>query len=291
MTNHATLGGRFVLLATVATTSVGLALGCGNGDGRPQSAAGGGTGLSNSGSGGSADAASGGIGASAGGGGAAGSAETGGVGTFDAGAGSGGNDGGVPPIDTACDRSMAFWATGASFVFPTPKGLASALGPLTYDYTEHPVTVVLAMKGGSASVAASATEAPVGSQPPGFLAGKKPVFVPASIAIGGFASTASQAQGWLRIKDQTGFKDIELNNIDLSVVTSNQCSTMLAQLTAVIPSSQGGLALDLPSGSTTLGALAGGSSSGGQTPDGGSIGWNLRLVFTGESTDFDFASL
>jgi hypothetical protein len=186
---------------------------------------------------------------------------------------------------------VAFCATGASFAFPTPKDLAAALGALTFDYNERPVTVVLAIDGGNASVGVSATEQASGASAPTFVAGKKPQFVPAAISVGGFATTATQTQAWLRVKDLTGFKDIELNNVDLSVVTSNQCSTMLALLTAVIPGSQGGVTLDLPSGSTTIGALAGGSSGGSQTPDAGSVGWNLRMMFVGESTDFDFKSL
>ncbi|MEZ4226606.1 MAG: hypothetical protein R3B13_37005 [Polyangiaceae bacterium] len=265
----------------MATAVVGVSLSCQNSETRPQSAAFGGSGLSNGGSG-SASGNSG----KAGNGASDGSSSGGSAGSGVDGGGQGGGSG-VPSVDTACDRSMAFWATGASFVFPTPKPLAYGLGPLTYDYGEHPITVVLAVQSGAATVAASATDLDTSGQSPGFV-GEKPQFVPAILSAGGFASSASQQRGWLRIKDQSGFKDIEMNNIELSVVTSNQCSTILAQLTAVIPSSEGGVVLDLPSGSTTLEALAGASSSGGKSPE---VGWNLRLVFAGESTDFDFASL
>ncbi len=301
MSTFATNRGRWLLVTAVAAAGLYSVVGCGGGDGRPSAAAVGGMGNSSGGSGngsggrsGSAGSAgvpsTGGGGAAGGTGAAAGTPGTGGIGTIDAGGNTGGGAGGVPPIDTACDRSMAFWATGASFAFPTPKNLAAALATLTYDYTEHPVTVVLAVNGGDATVAVSATEASGGSAP-AFLAGTKPQFVPAAISIGGFATTATQTQAWLRVKDESGFKDIELNNVDLSVVTSNQCSTLLALLTAVIPGTQGAVVLDLPSGSTTIESLAGSSAGGGQTPPGSTTGWNLRMVFSGESTDFDFKSL
>ena len=102
---------------------------------------------------------------------------------------------------------------------------------------------------------------------------------------------ASQAQGWLKVKDPSGIKQIELSNIELSVSTSNKCSVLVGLLTAVIPISQGAITLELDSGSTSIAALVGGAADGGQIPDGGALGWNLRLLFSAESTDFDFASL
>ncbi len=198
----------------------------------------------------------------------------------------------MPPVDSACQKSVAFWATGASFTFPTPKNLAAALGELTFDYEQHPVTVVLlTQSGGGMTLAASATEQQPGGFAEVFVPGQKPGFVPATVTAGGFATGASQAQGWLKVKDPSGIKQIELSNIELSVSTSNKCSVLVGLLTAVIPISQGAITLELDSGSTSIAALVGGAADGGQIPDGGALGWNLRLLFSAESTDFDFASL
>jgi hypothetical protein len=258
--------------------------GGGNSGGSGGVGLGGGSGGGLGGSSGGGLGGSGGMGGSAGAAGSGQSGGSGGIGTSGA-AGSGalgGAGGGTAPWDTECDGPVAFWATGASFAFPTPPNLAKELGALTYDHDTHPISVVLNVTASDATLGASATMQQSSGLAQVFLPGKKPDFVSAKLAAGGFGTTASEMQGWLRVKDQSGFKDIELNGIDLSVTTSNKCSTILALLTTTIPATAGGITLDLPSGSTTVGALAEGGSA---------VGWNLRMLFAGESTDFDFASL
>jgi len=220
-------------------------------------------------------------------GGTAGGGGTAGIGTGTAGNDAGGGAGGTPPVDSACSSPVAFWATGASFTYPTPPKLASALSGLTYDYGTHPLTVVLLPKGGSARLAVSATETQSGGFKQVFPSAMAPTPVDAVLSAGGFHNSAEQSKGWLRVTDLSGSRDIEIDSINLSATTASSCNSIVATLTATIPSSQSSVQLDLAGGSTTLGALA--QTSGG--PDGGVQGWNLKMLFTGESTDFDFASL
>jgi hypothetical protein len=284
------------LLASASFVAGALAA-CSGEDERPSGPAAGGTsGAGGSGASGGSAGSSGGSGGSAGSSGSSGSAGNAGTAGSSgaagaagaAGSGGSGSDGG--PIDEACASNVAFWATGAAFVFPTAKALAQELSALTYDYNAHPLTVVLAAKpGGVGLVAVSATESGSGG-PQVFPDGKKPALVTAAISSGGFATATAQTEGWLRVVDQSGPKDIALENVELTATTGGKCSTLSASVTAVIPASQGSLSLDLPSGAKTIAELAGGSSGGGQTPDGGA-GYPLKLVFSGESTDFDFGSL
>ena len=260
---------------------------------RPKANGFGGTGATGTGgsgaSGGTAGASTGGASGSGTGGsaGASGSAGAGGS----AGSPVDASTDGVTPLDPACEGTYAFWATGAAFTFPTPKDLAKELGALTYDYSTHPVTIVLSAKpNGVGTLQIGATETDSGGVLQVFPAGKKPDPVAAKIQLGGFATSVAQTKAWLRVVDQSGPVDLEIDNVTLEASTASQCNSITAVLTAVIPSSQGSIALALPSGSTTIGALAGSPGSGGQGPDGGS-GWNLRMLFTGESTDFDFSSL
>lgn len=207
-------------------------------------------------------------------------------------AGSGGGVGGsgaAPPTDGAldepCTSNVAFWATGAAFLFPTPQGLAHELSALTYDYEAHPLTVVLAAKpSGEGFLSIGATEGD--GVPQAFPSGKKPTAVAATIAAGGFSTATTQLEAWLRVVDQSGPKDILLENLSLAATTSNKCSTLSAIVTATIPESQLSLVLDLPGGAKSIQELAGGAAS----PDGGA-GYPLKMVFSGEATDFDFGSL
>lgn len=275
-------------------TVLAALVGCSGDDERPGAAApgtggsgaSGGSAGTGGGTGGTAGTA-GGSGGSAGAGGSAGTAGQGGSAGATGGSGGGGSDGG--PIDTPCTSSTAFRATGASFVFPTPKDLAKELGALTYDYSASPVTVVLAAKpSGIGLLAVSATEA--GSAGQVFPSGKKPELVSANIFSGGFSNATTQLAGWLRVVDQSGPRDIELENIDVTATTSNNCASLLASVSAAIAASQGSVTLDLPGGQKTIAELAGGTSGGGQTPDGG-VGYPIKLLFSAESTDFDFGSL
>lgn len=241
-------------------------------------------------------ASSGGTGASASGGsaGAAGAA-TGGVSGVGADAGSDAEpdatsdanvdapppgDGGA--IDVACTGNRAFLAGGAAFVHPTPAGLAAAANALTYDVNTHLLTLVLAMKGdGTAVAAASASQVPEGGVAQAFPAAMTPDWVPASVKVGGFTSGGQQKDGWLLLGDQAGEKLIKIENITFAVTTSASCSLATVTLTAVIPASEASVALELATESTTLGKLAGPSNGGS---------WDLKLLFTAASTDFDFGS-
>lgn len=240
--------------------------------------------------------AGGGSGSSASGGAGGIAKDAGSGGAIDAGTG-GAPDGGapdaLPPIDTICAGKVAFWAAGASFAFPTPKALAAALGSLTFEYERHPITLVLDTQadGGGASVAISATVADASGYQQVFPPGQAPAPVAAVLTAGGITTAQPEAQGWLRVEDQSGVKAIELHDIELEATTSNKCNTLLGVVTALIPVSQGNVVLELATGKTTIATLAGESADGGQTPDGGTLGWNIRMMFLGESTDFDFESL
>jgi hypothetical protein len=257
--------------------------GCSAKDGHPGGVATGGS----SGLGGSSNGGNGGAGGTSGG--SAGQAGNAGIAgeAGSVGAGGAGSDSG--PTDLPCTSNVAFRATGAAFVFPTPPDLAKELGALTYDHSARPVTIVLAAKpGGIGFMAVSATEPSTSGQV--FPVGKQPELVGANISSGGFSNASAQISGWVRIVDQSGEKDILIENVELDATTSSKCATVQATVTAVIPPSQGSLSLELPGRKKTIAELAGGGSDGGQTLDGGA-GYPLKMVFAGESTDFEFGSL
>ncbi|MCK6531323.1 MAG: hypothetical protein L6Q84_00015 [Polyangiaceae bacterium] len=240
------------------------------------------------GSGGSVGGAA--SGGSAGVAGAAGSADA--AGGSGGGAGvspDGGSDGGpdasgdaTGAIDTPCTGNKAFVANGAAYVFPTPPALAGALGALAYDATAHPLTVVLAVKGdGTAVTAASASHVVEGGLAHSYPDSMKPDLAPATVKAGGFTTSSQQKGAWLVLTDKGGDKYVKLENVAFSASTSSGCSTALVALTAVIPASEGGLSIELPAESTTLGQLAGPSNGGA---------WDLKVLFTAASTDFDFGS-
>lgn len=197
----------------------------------------------------------------------------------------GGPAGGVDPaqaIDSACAGNRAFVANGAAYVYPTPPTLASALGALTYDASSHPITLVLAVAGdGTAVTAASASPDPESGSSRSFPDSMKPDLTPALVKAGGFATTTQQQDAWLAFSDASGEKYLRLGNLAFSATTSAGCTTAMVSLTAVIPASEAGLSLELPSGTTTVGALAGPSNGGA---------WDLKLLFTAASADFDFGS-
>lgn len=228
-------------------------------------------------------AASGGsAGSQAGSGGGAGApADSGSEGGLDAaGDGASNADGGA--IDTACTGNKAFVANGAAYVFPTPPALAAALSSLGYEASAHPLTVVLAVKGdGSAVAAASASVVAEGGTAHSFPDSMKPDLAPATVKSGGFGTSGQQKDAWLVITDKGGDKYVKLENVAFGASTGSGCSTALFTLTAVIPSSESGVAIELPTESTTLGKLAGPSNGGS---------WDLKVLFTAASTDFDFGS-
>lgn len=229
-------------------------------------------------SGGSAGSA----GAAAGSGGSAGTApDAGGDAGLDAATGGASSlDGGA--IDTACTGNKAFVANGAAYVFPTPPALAGALSSLGYEASAHPLTVVLAVKGdGTAVTAASASVVAEGGVAHSFPDSMKPDLAPATVKAGGFGSSSQQKDAWLVITDKGGEKYVKLENVAFSASTSSACSTALVALTAVIPASESGVLIESATESTTLGKLAGPSSGGS---------WDLKVLFTAASTDFDFGS-
>ncbi|MBI3204813.1 MAG: hypothetical protein HYZ29_24975 [Myxococcales bacterium] len=185
-------------------------------------------------------------------------------------------------IDTACTGNKAFVANGAAYVFPTPPALAGALSGLGYEASAHPLTVVLAVKGdGTAVTAASASVVAEGGTAHSFPDSMKPDLAPATVKAGGFGATSQQKDAWLVITDSSGDKYVKLENVAFSASTSSGCSTALFALTAVIPASESGVPIELPTESTTLGKLAGPSKGGS---------WDLKVLFTAASTDFDFGS-
>lgn len=245
----------------------------------------------------------GGSSATGGGGSVGGAASGGSAGSAGAAAGSGGDAGDLPDasseggpdastdastpseggaIDTACTGNKAFVANGAAYVFPTPSALAGALSALGYDASAHPLTVVLAVKGdGTAVTAASASHVVEGGLAHSYPDSMKPDLAPATVKAGGFTTSSQQKGGWLVITDKSGDKYVKLENVAYSASTSSGCSTALVALTAVIPASEGSVSIELPTESTTLGKLAGPSNGGA---------WDLKVLFTAASTDFDFGS-
>lgn len=185
-------------------------------------------------------------------------------------------------IDTPCTGNKAFVANGAAYVFPTPPTLAGALGALAYDASAHPLTVVLAVKGdGTAVTAASASHVVEGGLAHSYPDAMKPDLAAASVKAGGFATSTQQKGAWLVITDKSGEKYVKLENVAYSASTSSGCATALVALTAVIPASEGDVSIEMPTESTTLGKLAGPSNGGA---------WDLKILFTAASTDFDFGS-
>ena len=215
-------------------------------------------------------------------GGNSGTAMGGSGGTGAAGGGSGATGGGdVDPLDRACSEDIAFRADGAIFKPPTPQDLALALTELTYDVTLHPVTVVLqGSDPGNATIAASQTMDD-GNFNEVFVTGFEPGSWPgATIAAGGFSSNGPQSSGYLRIRHLMGNLDLQLTNLSIIATTSGDCAFGTILIDAIIPSSQRTSTLEIASGSTTIGDLAGGS---------GDI--NVGMVFQASAVAFDFSTL
>ncbi len=265
---------------------------CSSTDDKPQATAFGGSGggsASQGGSSGRGGSSAGGAqgGTSTGGGNTGGSAaSSGGAHTGSGGDATGGNTnaGGngndqLEPTDSACEEQRAFVATGMAFVAPTPPELGLALSRLLYDPSSKPISVVARFKPsqatGSAWISASALDGQARTFPPGFI----PAPVDLALQFGGFNTTEPAKEGWLVL--DTGTTRIRLENIELVARTSNACSVLDATLSAVIPDSEGSVELDLPSGKTSVAALAGGTTTS----------WNVRAIFQAATTDFDFEDL
>ncbi|MCA9629235.1 MAG: hypothetical protein KC766_16285 [Myxococcales bacterium] len=285
-TPHVSLACVFVL---------GVLAGCSSQDDKPRATAFGGSagtiseggsgqggagGRGGNASGGSAQAGTSGAGSDAGGS-HSGGRGSGGVHTGTGGETSGGSagDGELTPTDSACAEQRAFVAGGMAFVAPTPPELGLALSRLLYDPASKPISVVARFKpseaSGSAWISASELEGFEQAFPPGFV----PEPVNLALQFGGFNTTEPAKAGWLVVgADATR---VRLENIELVARTSNACSVLDATLSAVIPDSEGAVELDLPSGKTTIAALAGGTTTS----------WNVRAVFQAATTDFDFEAL
>jgi hypothetical protein len=231
-------------------------------------------------------------------GGLGGSGALGGGGTAAGGAGGGGSGGGVIPPDDPCYIDGAFSTAGMAFFSPTPPDLAAALDHLTFAYMASPraITVVLQASHGpdDSFLGLGATEDLGNGQ--AFPTGMAPVFVPALMGYGTFRTATPQGMAWLRVVDDNGSVDIELDNISLEAKTDNQCASIWATLDAVIPSSQEWTTLTIDGVTATLGDLAqgvggaggaGGSGGGGPVPS----SWPMRAVFQAEAVNFDFNSL
>ncbi|MCB9588408.1 MAG: hypothetical protein H6718_23570 [Polyangiaceae bacterium] len=229
------------------------------------SASRGGSANAGSSSGGSGNSGSGGI-------------HTGTAGDASGGAAVGGSGGELVPTDTACEEQRAFLAGGMAFVSPTPPELGLALSRLLYDPASKPISVVARFKPseaiGDAWIGATELDGFNQTFPQGFV----PEPVDLALQFGGFNTTEPAKEAWLALGENTR---IRLENVELVAKTSNACSVLDATLSAVIPDSEGAVELDLPSGKTTVGTLAGGTTTT----------WNVRAVFQAATTDFDFEAL
>lgn len=194
------------------------------------------------------------------------------------------------PADLPCTQDLAFWSLGMTFAAPTPLGLAQGLNELAYDISTHPLSIVLAAKGGAgAATLGISSTIDNGMNLQIFPAGTKPTFVPALLSFGGFQTGSPQIKGTLHLVDAVGAVDIELNNIYVNAKTSAACSNVLAIVDAEIPPSETGKTLHLKAGDSTIGDLAAMGSGGGK--DAGPLSLTLRAYFTGETMSFDFTSL
>ncbi len=167
-----------------------------------------------------------------------------------------------------------------SFQDPTPANLATELNTLSLPATAHPVTVVLVATGSEGEIATSATELAADGISQAFPLTQLPDFKTATLIPGAFETDEPQAAGWMRFQDEQGDVDIALTNVSVEGTTLGGCSSVSGILTADIPASQAGVALELESGATTLGALAGDTGP-----------WAIRAVFGGGTIDFDFEAL
>jgi hypothetical protein len=192
--------------------------------------------------------------------------------------------------DPPCTSDLAYWAAGMSFIAPTPQDLGLALSELAYDPTTHPVSLVLAAKGGvgAATLAVSATESN-GANPHEFPAGKKPDFVPALLSFGGFSSAAQQMKGYLHFVDLAGPVDIDIVDITVAATTKSNCANILVTLSAFIPPTMASTVLHLKGGDRTIGELGG--DGGGGPKDAGPTAWEIRALFPAETISFNFSTL
>jgi hypothetical protein len=199
------------------------------------------------------------------------------------GPGAGGMGGGaIPPADIACIGDFAFRAVGMSFAPPTPKDLAVTLGELTYSATEHPIAVVLRSSDATATTLAASATMEDSMALSAFVTDLQPTFTEAAIAQGSFGSLTTQLIGYLRVRHDAGFLDLELANLNVQAATSSSCGQAFATLDASIPAAEREKSLTLPDGETTVGDLAGGDPADDI---------QLRALFSAESVEFDFDSL
>ena len=240
---------------------------------------------STAGSGGAAAGEAGAGGGSQAGGaaGAAGSSGAGGVVTVPV---DGGVDGGDEPIPSCVD-GRAFRAAGAAFVSPTPVSLASALNELVYEPTAHPLTIATLARGATGTVAVSFTELHTDAIHERFPEAFAPTSASLSVIDNQLVSGAPQTTGYLRLTDASGEVEIELNELSVDAVPINGCDALRASVSAVIPETQGEIALSLADGEHTLSALA---ASDGLRDGGGGGPCSVKLVFDAEGVDFDFDS-
>jgi hypothetical protein len=218
-----------------------------------------------------------------GGNGGAGGADGGGGSGASGGAGGNGGSMFVPPEDP-CAFDGAFGSTGIAFLDPTPFDLAQTLDQLTFAYQPDPRSLAVALLAshgpGMSSVAVSTSI--LGAQDQQFPPGLLPDFVPVALGYGEFGSLTPQATGWLRVVDDNGPVDIELNNITLNAETDSDCQTLLASVDATIPGTQADVTLTVGGNAATVGELAGPLMPMQQ-------GWQIQAIFEAESISFNFA--
>ncbi len=217
------------------------------------------------------------------GGQASGSAGAGGISTVPV---DGGLDDGGEPLPSCIDGS-AYRAAGAAFVAPTPPDLASALSALAYEPSSHPLTIVVLDRSGQGTLAVSFSELEPDETREGFPESFVPGSTTSTFVDGQLLSQSPQDIGFLRVTDADGDVEIELQEISLDAVPVNGCDSLRANVTAVIPESQGGVSLKLKNGKRTIESLAG---SQGERDAGSNGPWAIKLSFDADSIDFDFTS-
>jgi len=212
--------------------------------------------------------------------------------------GAGGTPSGV--LEWTCNGDYAFRAPlSLAFTAPTPPALAKALTAISSGV--HAVSLVLHSKNDTLLGAVSATVAGPGDTDT-YSQNEVPPFAPAVRAFGsppGVTTVDPQPSAFLHFMDGQGAIDVQVQHVVWRAGEGSSCSDVSVELQAVIPASGLGVKLHLPEGDRTIGELVRGADAGSAIPiinpiiDAGppSTPVELRAVFQGEPTAFDFSTL
>jgi hypothetical protein len=193
-----------------------------------------------------------------------------------------------------CVQELGWWAVGATLDSSVSPNAAALLNPLLS--VQNPITLADYFSdagetdAGPQLILISGTETNGVSQQyfpftyptaPATLAqtaGSAPVFTATSPA-------GQPSAGWIRLLDSTQAEVwIALTDINATLTAGDpQCQSLSSGvITAVIPTSAGATTMVLSSGSTSVAAVFGATTS--TSPP----GWNIRLTFTGEKVEVTF---